>query len=73
MLHLPLIVLGQTLLLGTTQIAISITVNTGIVLTAGAIATFLTGRPLWARLQRWIMGTVLAGLAVRLALDTGRR
>lgn len=66
-------VLGQTLLLGTTQIAISITVNTGIVLTAGAIAIFLTGRPLWARLQRWIMGTVLAGLAVRLALDNGQR
>ena len=66
-------VLGQTLLLGTTQIAISITVNTGIVLTAGAIAIFLTGRPLWARLQRWIMGTVLAGVAVRLALDNGQR
>ncbi len=66
-------VLGQTLLLGTTQIAISITINTGIVLTAGAIAAFLTGRPLWTRLQRWVMGTVLAGLAVRLALDNGQR
>lgn len=66
-------VLGQTLLLGTTQIAISITVNTAIVLTAGTIVAFLTGRPLWARLQRWLMGTVLAGLALRLALDTGRQ
>lgn len=66
-------VLGQTLVLGTTQIAISLAVNTAIVFTAGAVATFLTGRPLWSRLQRWVMGTVLAGLAVRLALDSGRR
>jgi threonine/homoserine/homoserine lactone efflux protein len=66
-------VLGQTLVLGVTQIAISLAVNTAIVFTAGAVAVFLTGRPLWARLQRWVMGTVLAGLALRLALDSGRR
>ena len=40
-------VLGQTLLLGTAQIVISITVNALIVLAAGAVAAFLTGRPLW--------------------------
>jgi threonine/homoserine/homoserine lactone efflux protein len=66
-------VLDQTLLLGTAQIAISVTVNMLIVLAAGTVAAFLGGRPLWARLQRWLMGTVLAGLAVRMALDTGRR
>jgi threonine/homoserine/homoserine lactone efflux protein len=66
-------ILGQTLLLGTVQIAISVTVNALIVLTAGTVASFLAGRPLWARLQRWLMGTVLAALAVRMALDTGRR
>ncbi len=52
---------------------ISLSVNTAIVFTAGTVAAFLTGRPLWARLQRWVMGTVLAGLALRLALDSGRR
>ncbi|MBN9515584.1 MAG: LysE family translocator [Alphaproteobacteria bacterium] len=66
-------VLGQTLLLGTAQIAISITVNALIVLAAGAVAAFLTGRPLWMAVQRWLMGTVLAVLAVRMAFDTGRR
>jgi threonine/homoserine/homoserine lactone efflux protein len=43
------------------------------VLAAGTIAAFLAGRPLWARLQRWLMGGVLAALALRLALDSGRR
>ena len=66
-------VMGQTLALGVTQIAISVTVNALVVLAAGSIAAFLTGRPLWARLQRWLMGGVLAGLAVKMALDTGKR
>lgn len=66
-------VLGQTLLLGTTQITISVGVNALIVLAAGSVATFLAGRPLWMKVQRWLMGTVLALLAVRMAFDTGRR
>ena len=66
-------VMGQTLALGVTQIAISVMVNAAIVVTAGSVAAFLTGRPLWARLQRWLMGGVLAGLALRMAWDSGRR
>jgi threonine/homoserine/homoserine lactone efflux protein len=66
-------VMGQTLALGATQIAISVIVNAAIVVTAGAVAAFLTGRPNWARAQRWLMGGVLAGLAVRMAMDSGRR
>ena len=66
-------ILGQTLLLGSAQIAISVTVNALIALTAGSVATFLAGRPFWMAVQRWLMGTVLATLAVRMALDTWRR
>jgi threonine/homoserine/homoserine lactone efflux protein len=66
-------VMGQTLALGATQIAISVIVNASIVVSAGSVAAFLTGRPIWARLQRWLMGGVLAGLAVRMAWDSGRR
>jgi threonine/homoserine/homoserine lactone efflux protein len=66
-------VMGQTLALGATQIAISLTVNAAFVVAAGAVGAFLTGRPLWARAQRWLMGGVLAGLAVRMAWDSGRR
>jgi len=65
-------VLAQSLALGTTQIAVSVTVNTMIVLAAGSIAAFLAARPFWLLLQRWLMGTVLAGLAVRMALDERR-
>jgi threonine/homoserine/homoserine lactone efflux protein len=66
-------VLGQTVLLGMTHIAVSLTTNTLIVLTAGAVSAFLAGRPFWTLVQRWMMGTVLAGLAVRMAIDTSRR
>ncbi|HLJ70015.1 MAG TPA: LysE family translocator [Roseiarcus sp.] len=66
-------ILGQTLTLGALQIAISVTFNAIFVFAAGTIAAFLAGRPLWARVQRWIMGGVLAALAARLALDSGRR
>ena len=66
-------VLAQSLVLGTTQIAISISVNAMIAITAGSVAGFLGRRPAWLRLQRWLMGTVLAVLAFRMAFDTGRR
>jgi threonine/homoserine/homoserine lactone efflux protein len=62
-------ILFQSLILGTTQIAISVSVNAVIALTAGSLAAFLQTRPAWARTQRWLMGTVLAGLAMRMALD----
>ncbi len=65
-------VLGQTLALGATQIIISVTVNALIVFAAGSVAIFLTRRPAWATFQRWLMATVLAGLAVRMATDARR-
>lgn len=65
-------VLGQSLLLGSTQLVISVSVNALIAITAGTIAAFLAGRPLWLLVQRWLMGTVLAGLAVRMALEARR-
>ncbi|MDH1526475.1 LysE family translocator [Pseudomonas mosselii] len=65
-------VLAQSLVLGGTQIAISVTVNALIALMAGSIAVFLAGRPVWQQVQRWLMGTVLAALALRM-LAEGRR
>ncbi len=65
-------ILLQSLIFGTLQIAISVGVNALIVLSAGSVALFLGGRPLWARIQRWLMGTVLAGLAAKLALESQR-
>ena len=65
-------VLTQSLVLGSVHIAISITINTMIACAAGSIAAFLMMRPKWLLAQRWIMGTMLGALAVRMALD-GRR
>lgn len=65
-------VLGQSLTLGFTQIVISLSVNAMISLAAGSIALFLARRPAWAIVQRWLMATVLAGLAVRMATEARR-
>lgn len=65
-------VLTQSLVLGFTQILISVSVNALIAIMAGSIAAFFLGRPGWQVVQRWLMGTVLMGLAVRMAVE-GRR
>lgn len=59
-------VLTQSLVLGFAQIIISLSVNATITVIAGSIATFLATRPSWQLIQRWFMGTVLAGLAIRM-------
>src|SRR6266487_4548008 len=55
-----------------TQICVALTVNAMIVLSAGGVSTFLARRPAWLRVQRYVMGTALAGLAVRIAADRSR-
>lgn len=62
-------ILRQSLILGVLYIVISVTVNGVLTLTAGSIAAFLSARPLWLVAQRWLMGTVLAGMALRIAAD----
>src|SRR6201981_3741811 len=63
-------VLAQSLVLGTIQTTISASVNAMIALGAGSIALFLSTRPSRLLIQRYLMGTVLAGLALRMALET---
>ena len=65
-------VLSQALVLGTTQILISVAVNAAIAISAASIAAFLTRRPTFAVIQRWVMGTVLGGLAVQMATEARR-
>jgi threonine/homoserine/homoserine lactone efflux protein len=65
-------VLGQSLTLGFVQIAVSFAVNLAIVLSAAQLSAWFAENPLWLGVQRWIMGCVLGGLAVRLALDDRR-
>jgi threonine/homoserine/homoserine lactone efflux protein len=65
-------VAAQSLLLGGTQIAVALTVNALIVLSAGALAAFLGRRPMWLRAQRYLMGTAIAGIAIHLLADRAR-
>jgi len=62
-------VLIQSLTLGSTQLVTSMLVNGTIIFAAGTIATFLAQRPTWQKIQRWLMGTVLASLAVRMVFE----
>ena len=65
-------VLGQALVLGSVQIILSVGINALIAVSAASIAMFLTQRPTFALIQRWVMGTVLAALAVRMATEARR-
>lgn len=62
-------VLMQSLVLGAIQIAVSVSINALIAIAAGSIAAFLATRPFWMLVQRWIMGTMLAALAVKMAVE----
>lgn len=62
-------VLLQSVTLGLTQIAVSVSVNALIVVAAGTIAGFFAAQPAWLAVQRWLMGAVLGGLAMRMAFD----
>ncbi len=65
-------VLAQSLTLGSVQIMMSLTINAIVAVMAGSIAVFLAQRPAWIVVQRWLMGTVLAGLAVKMATEARR-
>jgi threonine/homoserine/homoserine lactone efflux protein len=65
-------VLVQSIVFGSIQIVISASVHVLIALTAGSITGFLSSRPTWLKAQRWLMGTVLAGFALKLAFEAKR-
>ena len=65
-------VLMQSLMLGMTQIVISVSINALVAISAGTIALFLVRKPSFAVAQRWLMGGVLTGLAVKIASESRR-
>ncbi|WP_375559244.1 LysE family translocator [Bernardetia sp. OM2101] len=60
-------VLLQSFQLGIIQIIISLTVNFLIVIFAAKIANWFSKKPLWLKIQKWFMASVLTGLAVKMA------
>jgi threonine/homoserine/homoserine lactone efflux protein len=62
----------QIMLLATVINLIGIVVNGAVILTASGLGKVFSSRTRWRRAPQLLLGTVFAGLAVRLALD-GRR
>ncbi len=65
-------VFTQSIQLGITQISVSFTVNLVIALSAARLAAWFARNPSWLSVQRYMMGSVLAGLAIRLASEQRR-
>ncbi|MEE1868257.1 MULTISPECIES: LysE family translocator [Pseudomonas] len=59
----------QSLTLGLTQITVSFTVNLLIAVFAAGLSAWFVRYPLWLMVQRYVMGFVLAGLALRLVQE----
>lgn len=59
----------QSIMLGLTQVMVSFSVNLVITLLAAGIAAWFSRNQAWLAAQRYFMGSVLAGLAVRLAIE----
>lgn len=62
-------IFSQSIMLGFTQITVSFLINMSIVLSAGSLASWFVRNPQWLAAQRYVMGSVLAGLAIRLASE----
>lgn len=65
-------VLSQGIVLGAAQITISVLVNLTYICAASSLGRALAEKPWGLKVQRWTMGVVLAGLALRLALVAPR-
>ncbi|MGH8176435.1 MAG: LysE family translocator [Steroidobacter sp.] len=65
-------VFTQSLALGLTQISVSFSVNLLIALSAAGIASWFARNAVWLAAQRYLMGFVLASLAIRLAAEQRR-
>ncbi|WP_121965209.1 LysE family translocator [Myroides sp. N17-2] len=62
----------QSLTLGTTQLVVSFINNLLIILFAARMAAFFQRQPLWVKIQKWFMGSVLLFLAFKMAISKGK-
>jgi threonine/homoserine/homoserine lactone efflux protein len=60
-------VLLQSLVLGLVHISVSTLVDGALVTVAGALSGWLSLRPGWLRVQRWVLGAAFGALAIWLA------
>ncbi|WP_213280171.1 LysE family translocator [Chryseobacterium indologenes] len=65
-------VFTQSLELGVIQVLISFSINFIIVLTAARVALFFSNNPVWIRVQKWFMASVLTYLAIKMAFSKAK-
>jgi threonine/homoserine/homoserine lactone efflux protein len=65
-------VFGQSLVLGTVHVLISLVFDSLLVTIAALLSAWFARRPTWLRLQRWFLGSAFGALAVWLALTPAR-
>jgi threonine/homoserine/homoserine lactone efflux protein len=62
-------ILSQTVLLGLVQIVAAASAHSLVILSAAAVASLLSKRRGFAKAQRYLLGSVLTGLAARMAVE----
>ncbi|WP_223599382.1 LysE family translocator [Chryseobacterium sp. GVT01B] len=62
----------QSFELGVIQVLISFSINFIIVLTAARVALFFSNNPVWIKVQKWFMASVLTYLAIKMALSKAK-
>ena len=62
----------QSLELGVIQVLISFSINFIIVLTAARVALFFSNNPVWIKVQKWFMASVLTYLAIKMAFSKAK-
>ncbi|RLJ33321.1 threonine/homoserine/homoserine lactone efflux protein [Chryseobacterium sp. 7] len=62
----------QSLELGVIQVLISFSINFVIVLTASRVALFFSNNPVWIKVQKWFMASVLTYLAIKMAFSKAK-
>jgi threonine/homoserine/homoserine lactone efflux protein len=65
-------VFTQSLELGVIQVLISFSINFIIVLTAARVALFFSNNPVWIKVQKWFMASILTYLAIKMAFSKAK-
>lgn len=65
-------ILAQSFELGITQIMISFMVNFIIILSAARMSVWFSKNPLWVKVQKFFMASVLTGLALKMAFSKAK-
>lgn len=65
-------IFGQSIQLGLVQIIISFSINFLIVIFSANMAIWFSKKPVWLRIQKWLMASVLTGLAFKMAITKSK-